>query len=546
MSKSSKSKHNSKNTSSKNSSKKNSNKYTYDRFRPNRPVDIVNIIYLIFMTSLFSLYMHNKYFDITGSRGKIFSNVTIIYMVLAVVAFVLEIFMMEYYQPELSAKDLFYSGTKWYLTPELWAGLFGVANLFAWFMSPDKKGSWDGSTGRFMGLSFMLVLVISFVLVARETPIQWPVLISLFGTSVLCFITAILQHFGNDPFHFKERMKESQREMFISFFGNINTYGSYICVVLPIFVALFIFSKKMWVRWIAGVGLFFAGMGIIPAKSDNVYLGVGVAYIVILYIAIYYKQLTEFVFSVLILGFGLLVMAYANDILSGSQKHINGIAQIVENPKIMTLFVGLIIVVAGLLMFFRGVNYEMYKKIQSKQLLYIITGVGLVLAVAVVILGVRSGNEIFVFNDKWGTYRGYIWRRSWDVFKDGTAAQKIFGHGNETIAYNMKQYHDEMVSITKKTYDNAHCEFLQYIVTTGLFGAITYYAMAATSFAYIIKRMKGDGIAIACLVGSIGYLMQGLVNLNQPITTPYFFVLLAAGVGYIRFRDQRAEEDEEA
>ena len=50
--------------------------------------------------------------------------------------------------------------------------------------------------------------------------------------------------------------------------------------------------------------------------------------------------------------------------------------------------------------------------------------------------------------------------------------------------------------------------------------------------------MKGDAVAIAALAGCIGYLVQGLVNLNQPITTPFYFVLLAFGIGYLRYRDQ--------
>ena len=153
---------------------------SYDRFRVNRPVDIVNIIYVIFITSIFSLYMHNKYFDITGTRAKTFANVSIIYVVLLVMAFVIEAFMIWYFEPQLSYKDLFYKDSKWIAMPELWAVLFAVANLFAWFMSPDKKGSWDGSTGRFMGLSFILVLVLVVVALSREACPSKFILISLF------------------------------------------------------------------------------------------------------------------------------------------------------------------------------------------------------------------------------------------------------------------------------------------------------------------------------------------------------------------------------
>ena len=50
--------------------------------------------------------------------------------------------------------------------------------------------------------------------------------------------------------------------------------------------------------------------------------------------------------------------------------------------------------------------------------------------------------------------------------------------------------------------------------------------------------MKGDAIAIACLASGVSYFTQSLVNLNQPITTPYFFVMLAAGIGFARYKAQ--------
>ena len=535
-----------KNTNSKKKSKNSSNSIketrksssSYDRFRENRPVDIVNIFYMIFITSVFSLYMHNKYFDMTGTRAKTFANVSIIYVVLLVMAFVIEAFMIFYYEPQLSKKELFYKDSSWFAMPELWAILFAVANFIAWCMSPDKKGSWDGSTGRFMGLSFILVLVLVVVVLSREACSSKFILFSLFATSTFIFVIAILQHFGEDPFDLRAKVVARQKEMFITTFGNINTYGSYLAIVLPVFVALFVFSDKMWVRIMNGISITIAAMAIIPAKSDNVYLGTGAAFLVLFYIAIYYKRFTEYIFSVLLLGAGLLFMAFANSAMSGSQKHINGVAEIVENPKVMGLFVVLIVVVLILSMAFRTANYEMYKKVQSWKTLLVITAVLLMAGAVVVAMGIKSQNSLFVFDDKWGTFRGYIWRRSFDIFKTGTLGQKIFGHGNETIAVNMKTYYDEMVAVTGKKYDNSHCEFLQYLVTTGIFGVVTYYGFAATGFTYMLKRMKGDAVAIAAIAGCVGYLVQGLVNLNQPITTPYYFVLMAFGIGYIRYRDQ--------
>ena len=94
--------------SSKSNRSNSTNKTSYDRFRKNRPIDVVNIVYLIFITSIFSVYMNNKYFDITGTRGTTFSHVSIVYAVILIMSYVLELFMLRYYMPELELRDIFY------------------------------------------------------------------------------------------------------------------------------------------------------------------------------------------------------------------------------------------------------------------------------------------------------------------------------------------------------------------------------------------------------------------------------------------------------
>ena len=514
----------------------NSSDSKFNRFRSNRPVDVVNLAFLIFIATVYSVYMHKMYFDITGTRGSVFTFGSLIYTILIMVSFALEIFMIRYYGTD---KPLFFKDSKVIAMPELWILLFLLANVFAWFMSDNKAGSWSGDTGRFFGRSLVLVITVVVLLLSRETNINGLVFISMSVTAAAAFIIAFAQHFGKDPFSLRERIVDKQKEMFISTFGNINTYASYICVVLPIFVAVFIFGSKLVMRIIAAIMIVLSGIAIIPAKSDNVYLGAGLAFVVLLYVAIYNKKFTEYIFAVLMLLLGLDIMAFLNKKWMGSQKHINGIAKIVENPKIMTLFLVAVLAVLILSLIFRGMNYEMYKKIQCKKTLLILTAVFIICGIGVTVWGVKTGNEFFKFNDKWGTFRGYIWRRGVSLFKEASPFQKLFGYGNETIGEQMKiRYYNEMVDITGKKYDNLHNELLQYLVTTGLFGLISYVGFVSSSFIYIGKRMKDDPIAIGCLASGVAYFAQGLVNLNQPITTPFFFVVVAAGIGYVRYKAQ--------
>lgn len=518
----------------------------YNRYRKNRPIDIVNTIFLIFIVTVYSFFMDDKYFNITVTRATVFTYSGIFYVLLMLMAMGLEIFLLKYYSPETDIfsikldSDAFFSrDARVYAMPELWSVLFLIANVFAFAMAPDKAGAWSGSTGRYMGLGFFLVLTLVFLFLSQQTDISIYVFAAFFCMAGAAIVIAIMQHFGMDPFALRARVNGNQKEMFISTFGNINTYGSYIAIILPAFSACFIFGRNKIFRAFAAVAVLLGSMAVIPAKSDNVYLGVGVAYIALFYVAVLNKKLTEYLFNALIFVTGLEILAVLNLLLKGSQKHINGIAQIVENPKIMLLFViAVSVILVGSLMF-RKLNYDVYKKIQcwkSLGIFSIIMGASLLL---VILLGIRSGNELFRFDFNWGTYRGYIWTRCFNLFQKASPINKLFGYGNETISALMKEnYYEEMVSVTQRSYDNAHNELLQYLVTTGVFGLITYLGFVFSTFIYIGKRMEDDAIAIACFAAAVGYAAQGLVNLNQPITTPFFFVALAAGTGYVRYKKQ--------
>ena len=508
----------------------------YDRYRKNRPVDIVNNIFLIYIFSVYIIFMHNMYFDITITRARTFMYGSLVYVLLFVVSYILELYMMKYYKVK---PPYFYKDTPVILMPEVWMGGFLFANLMAFFVSNNKRGSWSGSTGRYFGLMMILCLTLMFVCLAREASVNKYIFGVFTFFSGASYVIACLQHFGFDPFGLRAKIVDKQKELFISTFGNINTYASYICVSLPVFAGLFIFSKKKIVRAVSGALLVLGSMAIIPAKSDNVYLGVGVGFIVLFYIAIIHKNFTEYIFSVLMVLCGLEIMAILNSAFEGSQKHINGIAEIIENPMIMLFLLILVLIILILSMLFRGVKYETYKAIQGKTFLIIFTAVMIISMIVVIIVGKNSGNELFVFNDKWGTYRGYVWTRGWYLFRDATLFNKIFGYGNETIGQLMKDWFEtEMILVTNKRYDNLHNELLQYLVTTGLLGLTTYLGFLVTSFMYIGKRMKDDPILISILASCAAYAAQSLVNLNQPITTPFFFVMLATGVGYARYKAQ--------
>ena len=201
-------------------------------------------------------------------------------------------------------------------------------------------------------------------------------------------------------------------ELFISLFGNINTYGSFLAIAVPMVAAVFIFTNKKWIKGTAAAALIFISVGIIPAKSDNVYLGVGAAMLILIFVSLYYKRIVSFMLSCDCILLGLLFMAYKNQVGQGSQKHINGIAEIIESPKIMLiLLVGFLVLTVIAFILDKKLLGKMEKK-SLKRLVAVLIALLIILMAAFCVVGIKMKLSIFVFNDKWGTYRGYIWRRS--------------------------------------------------------------------------------------------------------------------------------------
>ncbi len=520
--------------SNSNNNKSKHGKTAYDRYRPWRHIDIVKYIFIIYMSSFFLVYVDDYYFNITATRAYCFYYGVLGLAIMSCMAMIVETSLMSYY----NEKYEFYLDSKPAATPDLWMVVFLLANVISFFMAADKKAAFTGENGRRFGLLMILCVAVCFLILARGVYLNMVNLIVLSAVTAFSYIMAFLQHFGFDPLHFLERVTDNQKEKFIGTFGNLNTFGSYVCIAMPIFAALIIFSEKLYVKVLSGVMVALSAMAMIVSKSDNVYLGLGAAFLLLFFIAIYYKRIKGFFEAILYMAIGLYIMALLSKLFGGSTAHINGIAKLIEKPGFMGAFLLAAFALYVGMRFFEKASFDTYEKIQNKRTMLIL-GVLLAAAVAFVfIIGIRSGSSLFTFDYKWGTYRGYVWSRSLYAYSDSSIRVKLFGNGNETVRMFLLDYRDEMVRLTKKYYDNCHNEVLQFLVTTGLFGATGYLGTFITSVIYMIRRSKADPVVLALLASSVSYFAQGLVNVNQPITSPLFFVTMAAGIGYIRYRDQ--------
>lgn len=523
--------------------------------------------FLLYMLVIYPLALHDHYFDITYTKYTVFKVGVILFAVIWAMGLVIVL-------TGINAGDMkgrhaggnVKVGTMDKLKAVICDGVYGtdicmvlffISGVMSFIMAEDKKNAFTGAQGRYCGLAFMILIFIMYIIVsARVSNMEkmWSLISMVFVlVSSVTFIIAILQNIGFDPFKLLDGINRKQRNIYVSTFGNIDIFGSFICIALPLFMGLYVTEKSNIKRIVYGIGVFAGFMAFIPANADVVFAGVGAAVIAVLFATVYMERVDR-LFELVMLGSGgYLGMVLLRMLVGTNGAKITGFNRLAEHPALLViifavgLFIRLIIRV-----YINRNKTEIYIN-ENKSEVYINkqkngTGIKLIIALAVVLIsgiaviiyGIKNNLAMFDFNDKWGSYRGYIWRRVTGLYGELPFVQKIFGHGNESIRSLMDdRFYDEMLQVTGTVYDNAHNEYLQYLVTQGLFGMLSYGGVVVTAVIAGVKKIKKSPYILGLLLAVVSYGVQAIFNVNQCITTPYMFIMTAMLIGMCR----RASEE---
>lgn len=523
--------------------------------------------FLLYMLVIYPLALHDHYFDITYTKYTVFKVGVILFAVIWAMGLVIVLTGINAGGMKgRHAGGNVKVGTMDKLKAVICDGVYGtdicmvlffISGVMSFIMAEDKKNAFTGAQGRYCGLAFMILIFIMYIIVsARVSNMEkmWSLISMVFVlVSSVTFIIAILQNIGFDPFKLLDGINRKQRNIYVSTFGNIDIFGSFICIALPLFMGLYVTEKSNIKRIVYGIGVFAGFMAFIPANADVVFAGVGAAIIAVLFATVYMERVDR-LFELVMLGSGgYLGMVLLRMLVGTNGAKITGFNRLAEHPALLViifavgLFIRLIIRV-----YINRNKTEIYIN-ENKSEVYINkqkngTGIKLIIALAVVLIsgiaviiyGIKNNLAMFDFNDKWGSYRGYIWRRVTGLYGELPFVQKIFGHGNESIRSLMDdRFYDEMLQVTGTVYDNAHNEYLQYLVTQGLFGMLSYGGVVVTAVIAGVKKIKKSPYILGLLLAVVSYGVQAIFNVNQCITTPYMFIMTAMLIGMCR----RASEE---
>lgn len=505
--------------------------------------------YLAVMLGIFPLYYQNRYWNIGAAKYRFFRLMTLIMLIYLAVTQICKCLFdskKEKFQMKLSRMDRVVL-------------LYMIAAVVSWTLSPWRTDAWIGSEGWYMGLLSQLMFAgIYFALSRFGTVSEW--LLWVIGVSgAIVFIFAYIHRFNLDPLGLYEGVAEDEKIGFLGFLGNATWYSSYLCVILPVMAGVYImcdWSKvkngPLFREWLS-VFLFLGFCGVVTQNSDSVYVGMGLAFLFLLWFAMEDLQCwKKFVET------GLIVIAAAK---------FTGILQIVFPEKARELgplsnmitksSAGWLILSLGFICY--GITCWVQRHCVDRQVsecsqiirrfrtffyLLVIAGIcSLPLMIWLVTTGELSGNfgalqesGYLVFDQRWGSGRGKIWSYAIRVFLEYPPVMKLFGCGPDALMFYTAAHHAEEAQLLWKDLliTNAHNEWLNAVVNYGIVGGAAYAGIFLTSLIRSVRNGKNHPLLPAMGAAVIAYMGHNITCYQQSVCTPLIFMVMGTAEYLIR------------
>lgn len=517
-------------------------------------------MFLLAVVVLVPLIYNNSYFDILETKYRCFYiSVLAMLSVLLILSFVMLIIDKKEFQGEHAREFICRMSWKKLGVADVAVMIFWAMCAISTWQSEYVYESFWGNEGRFSGLFLITLYVVTYFIVSRlwkgNKLVLWAFLIA---GMIVCGI-GITDYFQLDILHFRKRIKPDQSIFFTSTIGNINTYTAYVALVMGVSAALFVTERnrlKVFCYYMCMTISFFA---IILGCSDNAYLALG-ALFAFLPLLVFRTKKGVFRYTVMMATF--ITVIQCIDLIN--QKYTDMVIGLDSLFQILVNLPVLWFLVFGMWLFVLVVYKSLYGKIfrttkagtdvdcdkMNTILLKVWSIFLLVGAVGIVFImvdanflgnGMRYGalEKYLVFNDQWGTKRGYIWKKSIQLYRNFPLLHKLFGYGPDTFGImTTKKFIAEMVDTTGQIFDNAHNEYLNYLLTIGPIGVVAYMLFLLCNCLKMasgwLRNRENSSLIIGCMFAVVCYSFQAIVNLNLPIATPIMWVLMSMGVASMR------------
>lgn len=487
------------------------------KIEENKKLGVLNAAYLFFLFSFYPIVFSpiQGYGNMGTFKARILAVATTALLIYEIVF----IFIFAKKTGELN--DLFINSST-----DIAMLLYLIAATVSFFAAENKKTALVGADGWFTGLLFQYGIVAVYFSISRFAYVRddralprWFFRI-LMISGVAIFTIGVLHRFLIDPLGIYRFLTEEDYPRFLSTIGQATWYSSYLCLVFPIGLHCFIFSDIRLDKYISGAFLLFSAATLVTQNSDSAYaaiFGIVICYIIYLF-AIGNEskdKAIRFGIAIIIMSASILLIGICERMFASRFVMLDDLSKRIAQGlvPIIGLFVG------ALLIAIAGANRRIKRCFA--------VGIGiLLLSIGFIVVFRTASDTYFSLGRNWGNGRGLIWMRTVQMYADLPLKNKIFGIGPGMFDERIRQY-------TELVLANAHNEWLTALVEYGMIGGILYLAIFVISVAGMIRNIRldrADGQVMthfeyAMIAATVAYLIHGMFNYQQCISTPMLFAL---------------------
>ncbi len=475
------------------------------------------ILFKIFGYAMFIAYplvFHDYYFDIVTCK-YIFLIVMSVYLFAA--------FIMT--KEKIHTNDIVNEGIVILML------ILGILSAFCSDYTEDVINGVDGRNNGIITLAIYTLIYIVFSRVGfNHKTLFYIVTIGSIPVAVL----GILNFLSIDFLGFYEEIDSSYQQFYISTLGHVNVYSGYFSITIPIMLIYFFKTRniKEKIFFFAGTVINMTGLLCGMCDSSAIIIFAAVICAVILNKKLHAHYWLMLAANVLAVNKVLILLNNENSV----KKQLCKSQQLLGNNRIIIIVLSGLAVITALEILFKKLNRDNFDMI--KILKWLIVEI-LLFMVCFLILNMfyftfinKDANlggweRILRFNEEFGNYRGYIWKITAKEYLRLPIIKKLIGIGPDALlSFLSDRYGYTLYKVTNAFYDNAHNEFLQYLITMGIVWLLLYVILIVRKIkkAFCKSAQEYDKI-IACAV--ICYLLSSMVNINQVVTGPLFVFMLS-------------------
>lgn len=418
----------------------------------------------------------------------------------------------------------------WRSDPALWAlGAVVGTGVLSTVTSLSPVMSLWGLGGYYGGCMMVLFTAASYLAVRAFAPQKLlnGLTFCVGITTALVTVLYVLNIFNIDLIGTYADTAVVERAQFFSTLGQKNFCSGFMAFALPLVFYAFLVARGVRHTMFYGIPAFFGALALAVVDADGLALGIGAAVLVLICQRIFTTRTLRRLAVV-----GMFFFADA-----GWMQYMRTHVYTQGGKPILASFghyaqVGFAVCAAvWAVLFFalHGCEIPLWKA--GRVLAAVVVSLGVVLVVLANFLpGFPSLgqklDDLLVFSDDWGTYRGTAWRISWSAWTAQSLWRKLVGVGPGMMHTAVAQWAGADITARMKTFYAAHNEYLELLLTGGVLSLAAWVWFVAAHLRKAAQNWLRPGVAPVTLA-LVSYLAHAAVSIRVSMIFPEIMLLFA-------------------